>query len=277
MYGDQAYALRELVKRKSDGAAPARAGYLVVTGGSAEVGSTSVARAIAAVQADQELKTLLIDAAADAGASAVLGMSSQVALPEVIQDINQAPAAIGRGPGQAFFLPTHAVPAEVTTDQWQEIASSVSQVATQICGGFDTVIVDCGNVATSRWCPVWDHAAHVLVVTSDTDESIMGAYAAVKTHLPTQCRDIRILVNGAANRASAEQTWGRIAAAAKRFLGITLGFAGYLPHVTSGSAQDALHPALEHDATARLCLRRILSDLDVWQQRNAESAASECT
>lgn len=273
MLGDQAFALRELVKRNSEESIPNQTGYIVVTGGCAGVGSSSIASAIAAINADQQHKTLLVDVAPNAGASEHLGNAGTVALPDVLNDMNQAPAAIGRGPGQAFFLPTHPVPQDVSAEQVQEIAESVPATVAQLNAGFDTVIVDCGNSSRARWKSLWDGAAHVLIVTSESDESIMGAYSTVKTHTPTQCADIRILINGVANRAAAEQVWGRIASAAQRFLGIRLGFAGYLPQAVGGSANDALQPALEEDATARLCLRRVLSDLDLYQNDCAESSA----
>ncbi|MDA7978348.1 MAG: hypothetical protein MPJ50_06220 [Pirellulales bacterium] len=282
MSSDQAFALRELVKRNSGDSSGCEGDFVVVVGGLPGVGSTTVARAIAATQADQGHQTLFVDVAGNAGATAALGANASLALPDVVEDLSLAAAAIQAGPGKAFFLPNHPLPEGLPAEQLQEIAKSVPDVLGQLSAGFESVIVDRGNSHTGGWRKLWNDAKSVVVVTNATDESVMGAYAAIKGNVPTSCPDIRVLVNAVDSRGSAEQVWGKIAAAAKRFLGLTLRFAGYLPLAVEGASNEGVSPVLENDATARLCLRRIVSDLDDSERavgasiaRSAELAQSK--
>ncbi len=262
MHGDQAFALRELVRQSTNDPPARRSHLVVVTGGESGVGSSSIACGLAATQADQGLRTLLIDVATNAGATEWLGHATPLALPDVVQDLSQAAVAIQPGPGQAYLLPNHRVPADLSTAELHEIATVVPTVISKLAVGFDTVIVDCGNLNSAFWKALWDQAEYVLVVTTTTNESVMAAYMAIKANAQTEGVDVRIVVNGAETRAAAEGVWKRIANSAQRFLNISPGFAGYVPHVADGSSTNAITPALQDHATARLCLRRIVSDLD---------------
>lgn len=275
MHGDQAYALRELVKRASDNPRVPRARQIVVAGGCAGVGSTSVACGLAAAYADQGLRALLVDAAQNAHATEYLKVSSRLALPDVIRDVSVAAEALQPGPGGAFLLPNHAVPRDVSPTALQEFAQAAPDALNELATGFDVIITDCGNALRPVWGTLWANADHVLVVSGQADDTIMGAYAAIKTHKTSSCRDLRVLINGAETRQVAESVWRRVANAAQRFLGVSPGFAGYIPLAAEGSSADALLPDLHAHATARLCLRRIISDLEEPQAQPAESHVTQ--
>lgn len=277
MHGDQAFALRELVKRTSNDPHDKQAHLIVVTGGESGVGSSSIACGLAATQADQGFRTLLIDVATNAGATESLGHITQLALPDVIRDLSQAVAAIQAGPGGAYLLPNHPIPSNLPAPELHEIAEAVPAVIAQLATGFDAAIVDCGNLSSAYWKALWTLADHVLVVTTTANESVMSSYMAIKANARSENVDVRIVVNGAETRAVAEGVWKRIATSAQRFLSISPGFAGYVPFVTDGSSANAVAPALQEHATARLCLRRIVCDLEGCSRPGAEVAAPPAT
>ena len=95
----------------------------------------------------------------------------------------------------------------------------------------DWLVVDAGNQPSEMAAQWWSAAGHVLVVTSPDAVAVMDTYALVKTLLSRHAlrQSPALLVNQAADEADARDVHRRIDQSCRRFLGLAIEFAGWVP------------------------------------------------
>jgi flagellar biosynthesis protein FlhG len=95
----------------------------------------------------------------------------------------------------------------------------------------DWLLIDAGNQPSDFTARLWSAADSLLLVTSPDAVAVMDTYALVKTLLSRQSlgRPMRLVVNRADDEASAADVHRRIDQSCRRFLGLSLEFAGGLP------------------------------------------------
>jgi flagellar biosynthesis protein FlhG len=95
----------------------------------------------------------------------------------------------------------------------------------------DWIIVDAGHQATELTSQLWSLADQVLLVTAPDAAAVMDTYALVKTLFSRQMLGTRLLlvVNSAENPAQAADVFRRVDQSCRRFLGASLGHAGFIP------------------------------------------------
>ncbi|MBC7781538.1 MAG: hypothetical protein H7125_15705 [Proteobacteria bacterium] len=108
--------------------------------------------------------------------------------------------------------------------------ASAERVVAELGTRFDTVLIDVPADRLAYWWPVAAHAGTVVLGSTEQQRSITAAYAALKS-LAWQVGQQRYLwwIARAAGQASAEATYNKVAQTARRFLSLSLGFAGYIP------------------------------------------------
>ena len=228
---DQASELRQLVReslQKQESHALDQARVVLVAGGRSGAGSTSVALNLAAMLAQLEYKTLLVDAD-QAGFDAALAERIGVSLLDVEREDEEPPV---------------------------EAAAAV-RVASQ---GMEYVVIDAGKVADRS---LWQMADLVLVVTTSELPVVMESYSLLKQMITGGIlRPIHILVN-MADEVTAADVFARLDRAGREFLGFRPSKAGHLS--VSGellAAKKTLEPIVSGNPQS--VIGRQFKELTLW-------------
>jgi flagellar biosynthesis protein FlhG len=118
--------------------------------------------------------------------------------------------------------------------------------------------VDAGSEPNDLAARLWLCAGQVLLVTSPEAAAVMDSYALVKTLLKRPslsgpgalCGPLALVVNRAADEAQAADVCRRIDQSCRRFLGLPVPLAGWLPHGGSESVAAATSGIAEFVAGA---------------------------
>jgi flagellar biosynthesis protein FlhG len=204
---------------------------LVISGGRPGVGATTIALQLATALAREAQRTVLIDAdpfAADIAArcehSAALGIGEVLAGRKTIHEVLQL------GPAGMQILAGAASQQMRDSLNSRSIGRLLKQMRS-LAPHSDWLIVDAGNQPSEMAAQLWSAADRLLVVTSPDAVAVMDTYALIETLLSRHSlRQAPLLViNQAADEATAADVHRRIDQSCRRFLGLAIEFAGWLP------------------------------------------------
>lgn len=230
---DQATELRRLVRQApaaDSGLGCARPRLVAVAGGKGGVGTTTIAVNLAVALANLGRRTVLADASpAGSDASILCGLSGRrtiVSSPSGRQSIADL---LEPGPGGVRVL----------AGPWSngEMGPSASPVEGRVIEelrsfgpGADLLIFDAGNSPNRIARRIWYAADLVLLVATPELASVMNAYASVKALAgPDGPAEIFTVINMAPTAAVADDIHVRLSLACRRFLGMGLRPAGFVP------------------------------------------------
>lgn len=224
---DQAERLRRLVM---DAAPSVRdVGELpptiVVTGGKAGVGATTVAINLAGALVQQGRRTVLVDAAPNGDVAQLLGVEVERgrSLEDLLVGGVSATDILQEGPAGISLLAGYWA-AEHAPDRSAKSLDRLLEQLPSLEGVADAVVIDGGCGLTNWTRRLWQLAEMVLVVTTPDDVAVMDTYATIKRGLPAQENiDLRVLVNACHDAATAADVQSRLAASCRRFLGRVIG------------------------------------------------------
>jgi MinD-like ATPase involved in chromosome partitioning or flagellar assembly len=133
----------------------------------------------------------------------------------------------------------------------------------------DWLLVDAGNQPSELTARLWSAADTLLVATSPDAVAVMDTYALVKTLLSRHSlhRELALVVNQAAGEAMAADVHRRIDQSCRRFLGLPVEFAGWLPNVTGAHDRPWSGPLV--DALLRIARHAHASEQRPRQERKA--------
>jgi flagellar biosynthesis protein FlhG len=119
----------------------------------------------------------------------------------------------------------------------------------------DWLLVDAGNQPSEFTARLWSAADRVLLVTSPDAVAVMDTYALVKTLLSrhTVRQSPLLVVNQAADDRMAADVHRRIDQSCRRFLDVTIDFAGGVP----ADAGAAMANRAEHSEPLALALAKL--------------------
>ena len=235
---DQAEKLRALIHRASPAAAALNRELplIVVSGGRAGVGATTVALNLAAVLADRGERALLVDAAEqrnDLIEPAGIRREIDNTLCEVLAGKCSAREAIVAGPAGVQLIP----------NRWRPRSSpDFSRRAQQLLLGeleslereFDFMVVDAGRGSTPWTKRLWNRAKLILLVTTPDDAAVLDSYAALKLGVADAVQlPVRLLVNQAEAYEAAD-AHRRMENACQRFLSRSIPALPALPRQFDG-------------------------------------------
>lgn len=239
---DQASELRELVRK---GALPASGPkllhpkLLVVGGGKAGVGTTTIAVNLAAVLAHQRRRTLWADAATEGAGAALSPVEADGAFADaqrqtVLDTAEPGPRGLELLLAARTIGNDRALPAAMGEPRIEEPRPADGEA--------EYVVVDAGNAVSPLARQLWEAAGLVLVVMTPEPAAVMDAYAAIKLlgasgASPDRSPPIHALVNKSPGRSAARQVHARLSQACLRFLGIDIEGLGFVlddPRVAAG-------------------------------------------
>jgi flagellar biosynthesis protein FlhG len=221
-------------------AAPPR--LLVVAAGKAGVGSTTLAVNLSVSLAGHGLRTVLIDAdLTRADVAAQCGLPDQTGIGEVLTGRRSIHEVLARGPGglQVVVGSSTAEARNACTDR------SVRRVVRQVQSlgrHADLVLVDVGASTSAATLSFWQAASEVILVAIPDAVAVMDTYATVKTLLtrsPVR-PPMRLVVNQSPTESIAADVHHRIDRSCRRFLGLDLPLAAWLPPDASVPAASRL-------------------------------------
>jgi flagellar biosynthesis protein FlhG len=204
---------------------------LVISGGKPGVGATTVAVHLAASLAQDAHRIVLIDAdlyradvAAQCNLKGGLGIGDVLAGRKTMHEVLQ------RGPAGIQVLAGTAS-AETRSGLSERAIQRLLKQMQALGPHADWLLIDAGNQPSDFTARLWSAADSLLLVTSPDAVAVMDTYALVKTLLSRQSlgRPMRLVVNRADDEASAADVHRRIDQSCRRFLGLSLEFAGGLP------------------------------------------------
>lgn len=220
---DQANPLRRLMMA---GAAEqgVRAGLrprlVLAAGAQRDVGTTTMALNLAVAMAQRGVRVVLVDADARGGDLASrCRLDDAQSLADVLAGRITVADALQPGPGGIHVL-AGIWALERVSDYPPSACESVLRQFETLTDVADWVLIDAGQAAgpmTSRLAPASDL---VLLVTTADDDSVMDAYAAIKTLCARKPGAMSAtLVNAVPRLAAGDEAHGRLARACRRFLG----------------------------------------------------------
>lgn len=234
---DQANELRKLVRREANClrvTAKEQPWFLAVSGGRDGVGTTTIALNLAVGASRRGRRVLLVDADPNRGdMAAICRLEERHTLVDVLSARRSVREAIQPGPAGIWVLAggwtSSMTGGREDIAPGQFIARLIHPLKA-MGERFDTVVIDAGNGANRATAERRRAANAVLVVTTTELPSIMDAYASVK-HFAAKdmSMPIHCLVNISADDEAAGNVFSRLERSCRRFLGIRLENAGYLP------------------------------------------------
>lgn len=222
---DQAYKLRELVKRKVETSKPLR--IIAVSSGKGGVGKTNFSVNIAIVLKELGKEVLLIDADFGlANVDVISGIFPKYNLSHVISKEKSIDDIIFDGPLGIKIIPGATGLYEMANLSEEELNSLILAFET-IKSEFDFVLIDTGAGIHKNVVNLLRSSDEVAVITTPEPTALTDAYAVIKL-IHKDVKRIHIVVNRTDNYKEAELTAQKMINAAKKFLNIDLNYLGYI-------------------------------------------------
>lgn len=268
MTPDQANDLRKLVLQSGRGAlhdAPPPK-LVVVAGGKGGVGTTTVAVNLAVALARDGRRTVLVDADfAGPDCASLCRIDERYGAADVLAGRRTVHEVLQLGPGGIQVLPaTRGLtdPADCTPQAQERMLSQLEALGPHA----DVVLLDAGSGSGRVMRGFWEAADLVLLVTHPDTVAVMDAYAAVKLICQDQAprAPIYCVANCAPDEIAASDVHERLDRACRRFLGLQLSSAGFLPFdpcVPRAAAEQ--HPFLIYapEGAAALGIDRLATEV----------------
>lgn len=246
MIADQAEVLRGLVSHhhaQDPGADTPRrsAQTLAITSGKGGVGKSTVAVNLAVELARMGRKVVLLDAdLGTANADVLCNVMPPATLAHVVAGRREIEDIIVQAPGGFDLVGGASGLAQMAALSSYERQRLIEQFH-RLEQSYDVVMIDTGAGVGPNVLGLVIAAQRVLVVTTPDPTAITDAYAIIKTaHRQRPDVNIRVLVNQVADHEEAQQVYSRIAGVCRKFLGLSILYAGYIPFdlAVRGSIRD---------------------------------------
>ncbi len=202
---------------------------IVVTSGKGGVGKSNMALNISALLSSAGNRVALVDADMGMANLDVLADVNPIAnISHVINGTRTLDEIIVDMDCGVQLIPGASGLAEMARLSEFQRASLLRQLSTLETSN-DVIVVDTGAGIGADVVTFAASAEKVLVVTTPEPTAITDAYGMIKVLSRTASGEIALLVNMAQNRHEARMVYDRVSDVARRFLGVRVLFAGYVP------------------------------------------------
>jgi MinD-like ATPase involved in chromosome partitioning or flagellar assembly len=250
---DQANKLRQLIHGAEPCARISHDGpaMVVIAGGRAGVGATTVAVNLAAVLQERVGRVLVVDVVEErSNLLAAVGVrrTPEFGLDDVLAGKCEIGDAMVEGPGQIMLLARCRVRRGGRKSESRRDSSTVGRVEQQrLMSGldslrdeFDFVLVDAGTGVSAWSRRFWLRAALVVLVTTTDGPAVLDSYAMLKRSIvDANGPEVRLLVNQCDVERTAAEAQQRFADACQRFLGRSVPALPALPQWSQGDGTSS--------------------------------------
>jgi flagellar biosynthesis protein FlhG len=244
---DQATELRRLVLRAARDNPPARpvpSRLIVVSGGHAGAGVTTLTLGLAAAMSDQAARVVLVDADPYEPQLALrCGLEPSLGLADVLSARRGIHEVLQRGPLGLLVLPGilgSRRPSDSNSAGPQRLIRQLRALGHHA----EIVLVDVGHGGGELLTRFWQAADLVLLVVTPQPQSLLDAYAVIKRQTSAdRSWALQLIVNRVPQPSVAGEIHPRLDRTCRRFLGLGLGCLGWVPRdETVVQAQQAAVP-----------------------------------
>lgn len=276
MIHDQASELRALIRqvRLAESTTTDSPRLIVVSSGAPGEGATCIATNLALALNMAGHRTVLVDADLDgAAATALCRVQPELSVADVLSGRCTAVDAIvktSHGLQLLGGLWGSSLILDCTPSSQLRLIEQLRQLPSTDC-----VVIDVGCGRSHVVSDFWQAADLVLAVTTPDNESLVNTYSAIKVFGGRVApRDLRVIVNRAANPALAHDVTRRLTASAKQFLDRTVRHLGSLPfdgEVELASRERIPYLKRTPQSPASVAIMQIASALGYWLQQDSEA------
>lgn len=250
MTHDPADDLRQWLRRRTVAGPGSAAPLVVVSGGKANVGTSTIAANLAVALARHGRRTVLVDADLDHGGPTQFSRQEQEgSVVDVLAGRRGIHEVLVRGPSGIQVLPGQS-PGEQPTSF---AAAAYPRFIAQLHGlspHADVVLIDAGSGRGTLARAVWQAARVALLITTPDDLAVMQAYAALKALCdPGRSVLVQAIINRA-DEAAAADVCSRLDEAGRRFLGVPIHGGPAVPACGGGGERLVVFPARSESAKA---------------------------
>ena len=204
---------------------------LVISGGRRGVGTTTLCVELAVALAEDARRIVLIDADLQhAGVAATTHISPGSGIGDVLLGRKSVHEVLQCGrAGMHILAGVNA--AEIRSSVTERNIDRLLRQFQTLGPHADWLVVDAGISPSELMARLWGAADRLLLVTSPEAAAVMDTYALVKTLLSRQvvhCH-LSLVVNQAQDEAAALDVHRRIDQSCRRFLGLSIDYAGCIP------------------------------------------------
>lgn len=247
---------------------------LVVAGGKQGVGATTIAAKLATALAHDALRVVLVDADPQGGNLGTLcNLQGAVRIGDVLAGKKSIHEALQLGPAGIQALAGLTSADQKIAHEGRAIQRLLRQMAS-LAPHADWLLIDAGNQPSDLTMRLWSAAQRALVVTSPHSTAIMETYVLIKTLVSREViipdGSLALAINQT-DEQTAVDVHRRIDRSCRRFLGVAVEFAGFLP------PDPAWASLIPEQATGELAeaFRRLADRvLREWQPPGQQRAAA---
>jgi flagellar biosynthesis protein FlhG len=267
---DQADKLRQWIEEASPQAiAPAPSPpMVVVTGGRAGVGITTVAVNLAAVLADRGARVLLVDAVAGHSKMAQIAGLDMAQVQYTIAEVLAGKCLFAEALAPLCFGASVLVkrPGRRCENFPRRVQQKFLADLQSLEDSFDAFVIDAGSGLTAWSRRFWLQARHVLLVTTPQSAAVTDSYATIKRSIADRLGpDVRLVVNQCDDDSIGAETQRKLSHACSRFIGRPLPGLAPLPWYVDASGRHPMPRVWESPNTpfghAVLWLGRAVKEL----------------
>jgi flagellar biosynthesis protein FlhG len=203
---------------------------IAITGGKGGVGKSNVAVNVALELANAGWRVTLLDAnLALANADVLLGLNPQYHLGHVLSGERTLEEVIIKTENGVRLIPGGSGIEEIANLSQAQHKRLISEL-TAMEGESDFMIIDTSAGIGHNVTSVLNAASDVVIVTTPDPTAVIDAYATIKVvHRDSPKKPISIIVNDVIGIGDADQVFGQIQSAAKRFLNRPITHLGSIP------------------------------------------------
>lgn len=229
---DQAEKLRLMMQSKKPSHSPTKSNEAIniytIASGKGGVGKTNVVVNLAIALQKRGKKVLIIDADLGlANVDVILGVYPKYTLYDVLFHGKPLKEAIMSGPMGIKFLPGGSgilEMAQLSVEQQEEVAKEFFTLE-----GIDTILIDTGAGLSKNLLSFIAFSQELVLVTTPEPTALTDAYGVIKVLAQYHFnKSIKIIINRALDKSSAENTFEKLQKTAQKFLNISLGNMGYV-------------------------------------------------
>jgi len=227
---DQAAGLRRLDKAPEGLPRPAPK-VIAITSGKGGVGKTTVTVNLGIALAQSGKQTLLLDGDMSlANVDVLLGLTPSFNLSHVLEGRCTLEETLLEGPAGLMVIPASSGKkkmAELTSAENAGIVHALSDFQRPV----DVLLVDTGAGIADSVLTLSAASQEIILVVTNDPASITDAYALIKVLSREHgVNRVQVLANQVANLGEAREMYAGLERVAEKFLNVTLGFLGAIPH-----------------------------------------------